>query len=156
NPIAYGVEDFSRVGQSELFVITAIQLTSPRIEELYDLRTRLDLKQQIGTDSRRKFVQQCVQHARFAIGESFNLGEVFRTAAFNHVRGECPRRAGKTDQGNGVLQLSPQFPDDRSYKRNFRSWIRNDQGVHVALFSNRVRDFRTLVRQRHADTHRFD
>ena len=41
------IEDFPGVGQSELFVILAVQFARPRVEKLNDLNTGFDLKKQV-------------------------------------------------------------------------------------------------------------
>src|SRR5262249_33554117 len=90
NASADSIEDFLSVWQSELLVILAVQLACPGIEQLNDLCTRFDLKQEIGTHCRRQLIQQRMKHAWFAVSKSFDLGKVLRSAAFDHVRRQCP------------------------------------------------------------------
>ena len=85
NACADRLKNLLRVRHREFFVISAGKISGPGVENLYDLCSGFDLKQQVLADRVCDLAEQIVKRPGLAIGHSLDLGKALRTSAFDHV-----------------------------------------------------------------------
>src|SRR5271163_3199897 len=103
--------DFLRGGEREVFVVAEGEFAAPSVEELDGVGACGDLGFQIRNSRLRDAMEEIAEGRGFAEEKTFNGGEAFFGAAFDHVAGQSPGRGGKAQNGN----RGPDFPDDAAY-----------------------------------------
>ena len=79
---------------------------APGIKNHHRLRAGGNLCIQVGGDGVGQYVHQMVRGFRLFKQQRLGAGEGFAAATFNHVGGQRPRAAGKTDQRHLAIQLA--------------------------------------------------
>mmetsp|Transcript_12353 Transcript_12353/g.24513 ORF Transcript_12353/g.24513 Transcript_12353/m.24513 type:complete len:266 (+) Transcript_12353:149-946(+) len=89
------VEDHLLVGGGELVVVLRAQVAGPRVEHLYDLRSRRHLVQRVLRDRVREVLEHGVEEGGVGVHHLLDLEVLLAGAALDEVRGE---RVGATDE----------------------------------------------------------
>ena len=92
-----GVEDPLHVWLDERGVVGRPEPADPAVEDLDDVRTRLDLGPEIGDDHRGQPLHQVVPGGGLAVHERLRRREITRGTALDQIAGEGERRAREAD-----------------------------------------------------------
>ena len=92
------LKDLPRVGERELAIIVGVEGADPRVEHLHGVDAGVNLRDQIVGDERSPAVGEAMPGRRIAVHQALGEGEVVRVPAFDGVRGQRERRAGKPDE----------------------------------------------------------
>src|SRR5688500_845671 len=94
-----------RMGKCELAIISRIEYSDPRVEQLHRVNARLDLRVQVISNDRTQPLAEAMPRIRVAVHQRFGAREVVRVAALNRIRGEGKRGSRKADQRNTTCKL---------------------------------------------------
>ncbi len=136
------VENLLRVGQRELAVVGARQLSDPGIENLHGLHARLDLRAHVVGDDGGEPVAEPVPRLRLRIHERLRRRVVRRRPAFDRIGGQRERRAAEADERNPAGERRPEQPDGRQHVRQAVTRLDDADAIDVGRVPNRRRDGR--------------
>jgi len=95
--------DLRDVLKGEFLKIFGRKNPRPCIENLHDVRTGIDLRDEILCNGIRKLAKKEVRIFPPCINHLLRVVKIFRAFALNHIGKERPRSAGKTDEGNAAI-----------------------------------------------------
>ena len=104
----------ARVGQRELAIVGGAERADPRVEHLHRVHSRLDLRDEVIRHDRRQLLAEAMPGVGMPVHQRLGLGERVRVSAFDRVRRQRERRAGKADERHPAAQLRLDLPDGRA------------------------------------------
>ena len=138
------VHDACQVGQRKGPEFVGRQHAAPSVEDHEHLGSRIGLGPQAGVYRIGQHPEQAVGGTRLLVQEPFRMHETPRRPAFDHVRRERPRAAGKADQRHPTVQLGPQETYRVAHVTQLSFGIRCGQSFDVAAGAHRPFEARPL------------
>ena len=139
------LEDPLRVGQREFAVVGGVQRADPRVEHLNGVDAGVDLRDEIVADDVGELFAEAMPRIGMAVHQRLGLGEVVRMPAFDRVRRQRERRAGKPDQRHASVQLALDLADRGEHVRERFARLEQLQPIDVRGVVDRPLDLRPFA-----------
>ncbi|MNI37926.1 hypothetical protein D3C73_920410 [compost metagenome] len=137
--------DALQVAQRELAVHRRRQHAAPGVEHLQGLRAGRALRAEIGDHRVGGHFQQAVKGLRMIQRHRLDAREILAAAAFDHVTGQCPRAAGKTDQRYLAVQLAADQAHRVHHVAQVLFHVRHRQPGDGRFIAHRVTELRAFA-----------
>ena len=141
--------------QSKLLVVPAAELSRPGVEHLNRSGAGGDLRLEVAGGRPGNLLQQRPQDTRLVVHHLFRCGKAVFGPALDHVAGQRPWRAGKSQHRDLRPELAAEPPDGLGHESSILLGIENPQRLHLADFTDGMSDHRAGVGQLHFDAHGF-
>ena len=133
-----------RVRQHEASIVVGAEAADPTVENLHDVGARTDLHLQVISGDAREQLHQAMPRFGLRVHESFGRLVLPRRSAFDQIRRERERRAGKSDQRSlraerAMNQL------DRIADETERGHVDLGYPLEVGFGANRAIDYRAVA-----------
>ena len=130
--------------KSVIAIIRQRERTHPAIEDLYDIRSSLHLLAAVFREHDHDFIQQTAPSQRISIHQLLCLDVIPRSAALNHVAGQCVRRAAEADDSQPVAEMPSHFLNCGSHILKLTGAI-GTQRAHIFGCPDRFVNHRSLT-----------